>query len=61
MLTKPRMICDTFFHPQIQLPVYIEKVRDRLAENLHEIWAMQKIEQGWSYGEVSLHVEKKTL
>ncbi|KAK3094056.1 hypothetical protein FSP39_023525 [Pinctada imbricata] len=35
----------------IQLPVYIEKVRDRLAENLHEIWAMQKIEQGWSYGE----------
>ncbi|XP_048731868.2 ryanodine receptor-like isoform X6 [Ostrea edulis] len=36
----------------IQLPVYIEKVRDRLAENLHEIWAMSKIEQGWKYGEI---------
>ncbi|XP_041353187.1 ryanodine receptor-like isoform X2 [Gigantopelta aegis] len=37
---------------KIQLPAYVENVRDKLAENLHEIWAMNKIEQGWSYGEV---------
>lgn len=28
-------------------------VRDRLAENLHEMWSMRKIDQGWKYGEVS--------
>lgn len=27
-------------------------MRDRLAENLHEIWAMSKIEQGWKFGEI---------
>ena len=35
----------------MQLPVYIESVRDKLAENLHEVWAMNKIEQGWNFGE----------
>lgn len=37
--------------PQITLPGYIESIRDRLAENIHEMWAMNKIEAGWSYGE----------
>lgn len=27
-------------------------MRDRLAENLHEMWAMSKIEQGWKFGEI---------
>ena len=26
-------------------------MRDRLAENIHEIWAMNKIEEGWVFGE----------
>lgn len=43
------------FYFQIQLPAYIENVRDRLAENLHEVWAASKIEQGWSFGEVSFY------
>ena len=29
----------------------VETVRDRLAENIHELWAMGKIEEGWIYGE----------
>jgi ryanodine receptor 2 len=33
------------------LPGYIESIRDKLAENIHEMWAMNKIEAGWSYGE----------
>lgn len=37
---------------QIVMPPYLEKVRDRLAENIHELWAMNKIELGWSYGKV---------
>ncbi|VEL31285.1 unnamed protein product [Protopolystoma xenopodis] len=39
---------------RIQLPNYVERVRDRLAENIHEMWVMRKIEQGWQYAEVSV-------
>ncbi|XP_049853809.1 ryanodine receptor isoform X5 [Schistocerca gregaria] len=48
---------DTAFVPtpvdtsMITLPGYIESIRDRLAENIHEMWAMNKIEAGWAYGE----------
>lgn len=38
---------------QITLPGYVENVREKLAENIHEVWAMNKIGAGWSYGEVS--------
>lgn len=34
------------------MPPHLEKVRDRLAENIHELWGMNKIELGWSYGKV---------
>ena len=36
---------------EITLPTYIESVRDKLAENTHEVWAMNKIEAGWIYSE----------
>ena len=39
------------FIVQITLPTYIETIRDRLAENIHEIWAMNKIDEGWVFGE----------
>ncbi|XP_039525300.1 ryanodine receptor 3 isoform X4 [Pimephales promelas] len=35
---------------QIVMPPHLEKVRDRLAENIHELWGANKIELGWSYG-----------
>ncbi|KAL1124812.1 hypothetical protein AAG570_001433 [Ranatra chinensis] len=48
---------DTAFVPtpvdttMIHLPHHVETIRDRLAENIHEMWAMNKIEAGWMYGE----------
>jgi len=33
------------------LPSYIENIKDKLAENIHEMWAMNKIEAGWQYGD----------
>ncbi|XP_067007679.2 ryanodine receptor [Anabrus simplex] len=48
---------DTAFVPtpvdtsMVTLPGYIESIRDRLAENIHEMWAMNKIEAGWVFGE----------
>ncbi|CAG0896856.1 unnamed protein product, partial [Cyprideis torosa] len=35
----------------VLLPHYVESIREKLAENIHELWAMRKIEQGWRYGD----------
>uniref|UniRef100_A0A671WZV5 Ryanodine receptor 3 n=1 Tax=Sparus aurata TaxID=8175 RepID=A0A671WZV5_SPAAU len=37
---------------QVVMPLHLEKVRDKLAENIHELWGMNKIELGWSYGKI---------
>ncbi|XP_042244104.1 ryanodine receptor 3-like isoform X8 [Thunnus thynnus] len=37
---------------QIVMPPHLENVRDKLAENIHELWGMNKIELGWSYGKI---------
>lgn len=39
---------------QIVLPPHLDNVRDKLAENIHELWGMNKIELGWTYGKVKL-------
>ena len=38
----------------VSLPQYALDLHERLAENMHELWAMHKIENGWTYGEVCL-------
>lgn len=42
-------------YPQIVLPPHLERIREKLAENIHELWALTRIEQGWTYGPVSVH------
>uniref|UniRef100_A0A8B9LM49 Ryanodine receptor 2b (cardiac) n=1 Tax=Astyanax mexicanus TaxID=7994 RepID=A0A8B9LM49_ASTMX len=37
---------------QLVLPPQLEIIRERLAENLHELWLLDKIEQGWTHGPV---------
>lgn len=32
----------------------MDNVRDKLAENIHELWGMNKIELGWIYGKVNV-------
>nr|KAG5704413.1 hypothetical protein BaRGS_024268 [Batillaria attramentaria] len=66
VISGPTEICDYLpFVPNpvstshIQLPTYIENVRDKLAENLHELWSMAKIDQGWTFGETRDHQRKK--
>ncbi|KAI3364879.1 hypothetical protein L3Q82_001062 [Scortum barcoo] len=39
---------------QIVLPPHLERIREKLAENIHELWVMNKIELGWTYGTVSI-------
>lgn len=44
---------------QIVLPPHLDNVRDKLAENIHELWGMNKIELGWTFGKVKLLARNK--
>jgi ryanodine receptor 2 len=33
-----------------ELPEEAENLIERLAENAHEVWARQRLDQGWRYG-----------
>uniref|UniRef100_A0A3B1K1U7 Ryanodine receptor 2 n=1 Tax=Astyanax mexicanus TaxID=7994 RepID=A0A3B1K1U7_ASTMX len=37
---------------QIVLPPHLERIREKLAENIHELWVMNKIDLGWMYGAI---------
>lgn len=34
----------------IKIPQEILDLKEKLAENIHEIWAQQRISQGWKFG-----------
>ena len=35
---------------QIELPEELNELREALAENAHDVWAVERIAQGWTYG-----------
>lgn len=35
---------------KVELPSELIALTERLAENAHDLWAAQRIAQGWSYG-----------
>ncbi|XP_031434602.1 ryanodine receptor 2 isoform X2 [Clupea harengus] len=37
---------------QVAFPPQLEQIRDELAENLHELWLISMVDQGWIYGPV---------
>ena len=40
-------------------PSFIDNIKDKLEENIHEMWATLKIESGWAYYEVICSVLHK--
>lgn len=44
---------------EIQLPEDIEQLKEKLAENIHEIWALQRMKEGWTYGKERNDVKKE--
>lgn len=34
----------------VQLPEDLDELVEKLAENVHEVWAQSRMEQGWTYG-----------
>ena len=35
----------------VQLPEELNPLLEAMAKNVHEIWAQERIKQGWTYGE----------
>ena len=36
----------------IELPTDLKELIEEMAKNVHEVWAQNRISQGWSFGEV---------
>ena len=34
----------------VQLPVELDELVEKMAKNVHEVWAQSRIDQGWVYG-----------
>ena len=35
----------------VQLPTELDELVEKIAENVHEVWAQSRMEQGWTYDE----------
>ena len=44
----------------IQLSPELMELRERLAENVHEVWAQSRLSEGWTYGPARDDVRKQT-
>ena len=45
---------------KITLPEELLELTEKIAENVHENWAVGRISEGWSYGEKRDDAQKKT-
>ncbi|XP_056903963.1 ryanodine receptor 2-like isoform X5 [Takifugu flavidus] len=43
---------------KVPLPPQLEDIREKMAENIHQLWAMDKIDLGWTFGPVRDEVKK---
>lgn len=44
----------------VVLPKNLLNLAEKLAENVHEVWAENRLSQGWTYGETRDDVNKQT-
>lgn len=45
---------------RITLPDSILSLTEKIAENVHEVWAQGRVAEGWTYGDVRDDAQKKT-
>ena len=43
----------------VDLPESLIQLSERIAENVHEVWAKARIDEGWPYGEKRDDIHKK--
>ena len=44
---------------RVKLPFEIDEIRERLAENVHNNWAIQRMKEGWTFGDQRDDEQKK--
>ncbi|MBE6774778.1 MAG: Ryanodine receptor Ryr [Ruminococcaceae bacterium] len=44
----------------IELSAELLELTEKIAENVHDVWAERRIREGWSYGETRDDVNRKT-
>ena len=45
---------------EVELPNDINSLVELIAKNVHDVWAKQRIEEGWTYGETKDSIKKIT-
>lgn len=45
---------------EVELSKELLELTEKIAENVHEVWAKSRVEQGWSYGEARNDEKKQT-
>ena len=45
---------------EVELPNDINSLVELIAKNVHDVWAKQRIEEGWTYGETKDSVKTTT-
>lgn len=45
---------------EVELPNDINSLVELIAKNVHDVWAKQRIEEGWTYGDVKDSIKKTT-
>lgn len=45
---------------QVVLSADLTELTERIAENVHEVWAQGRIREGWTYGQVRDDANKQT-
>lgn len=45
----------------VDLPESLIQLSERIAENVHEVWAKARIDEGWTYGENAMISIKSIL
>jgi len=51
-MKKEKYIPQPIDTSDIQLPEGLGKLLEAMAKNVHETWAQERINQGWTYGEM---------
>lgn len=44
----------------IELPEELLALTEKIAENVHDVWSLGRINEGWTYGEVRDDAKKQT-
>ena len=59
-MTKNNYIPSPLDDSTVALPKELESLAESLARNVHEVWAANRIAEGWTYGPVRDDDKKKT-